>query len=154
MKNSILIIGSILFATSTLLPSCQSSATKEKKAETNVMDARKDLAISQMDLYMVRLDTISNYEQFKIEANKVMVAQGKNISELKAKMVSEKNELNADYNEQLDVLETKNKELKTKLANYKQDGKDEWGEFKDEFNHDINEMGKAFKNLTVENVEE
>ncbi len=68
-------------------------------------------------------------------------------------LVNEKKEIDADYNKTLLELETKNKELKKKLADYKDDGQDKWNGFKTEFNHDMNELGKAVKNITVENVE-
>lgn len=31
-------------------------------------------------------------------------------------------------------------------------GKEKWGTFKTEFNHDMDELGKAFNNLTVNNI--
>jgi hypothetical protein len=152
MKNSILIIGSVLFLSLTVFPGCQSRTTKVKNAEDKVQDDKTDLADSKAELYKIRLDTISNYEQFKIEAEKIIVAQEKKIAEFKAKMATEKKEINADYNKKLLAMEKKNNELKRNLADYKEEGKDKWISFKKEFNHDLNELGKAFKDLTVENV--
>ena len=151
MKNSILVIASTLFLTVTILSGCQSSATKVENAEDKVQDAKNDLADSQRNLYAIRLDTISNYEQFKIEAEKILIAQEKNITDLKARLASEKKVINADYDKKLAELENKNSELERKLADYKDDGQDKWNSFKAEFNHDIDELGKAFKDLTVEN---
>jgi hypothetical protein len=152
MKNSILVIASILFLTVTILSGCQSSATKVGNAEDKVQDAKNELADSQRDLYAIRLDTISNYEQFKIEAEKILIAQEKNITDLKARLASEKKAINVDYDKKLAELENKNSELERKLADYKDDGQDRWISFKAEFNHDIDELGKAFKDLTVENI--
>ncbi len=152
MKNSILILVSILFMTVTILSGCQSTTTKEKNAEEKVQEAKNDLANAKTDLYMIRLDTISTFEQFKIEAEKIIVAQEKNITEFKDKLTIKKKELNADYNEKLLLMENKNSELKRKLTDYKEDGQDKWIGFKNEFNHDMNELGKAFEDLTVENV--
>jgi DNA mismatch repair ATPase MutS len=152
MKNSILYITSILLLSVTMLLGCQSRAKKVKNAEEVVQEEKTDLADSKRDLYEIRLDTISNYEQFKIEAEKLIIAQEKNIAEFKARLVSEKKEINADYNKKLVELEKKNKELKKKLADYKDDGQDKWNGFKKEFNHDINKLGNAFKDLTVENI--
>ena len=152
MKNSILFLASILLLTVTILSGCQSSAKKVENAEVKVQEAKKDLADSKKDLYTIRLDTISNYEQFKIEAEKIIVTQEKNITEFKARMASEKKEINADYNKKLVELENKNSDLKKKLADYIDDGQNKWMSFKDEFNHDMDELGKAFKDLTVENI--
>ena len=151
MKNSILVIASTLFLTVTILSGCQSSATKVENAEDKVQDAKNDLADSQRNLYAIRLDTISNYEQFKLEAEKILIVQEKNIADLKARLASEKKVINVDYDKKLAELENKNSELERKLADYKDDGQDKWNSFKAEFNHDIDELGKAFKDLTVEN---
>ncbi|MFC2087271.1 hypothetical protein ACFLSA_03810, partial [Bacteroidota bacterium] len=150
--NSILFLANILLLTVVILSGCQSSATKVENAEDKVQEAKKNLADSKTDLYTIRLDTISNYEQFKIEAEKIIVAQEKNIAEFKAGLASEKKEINADYDKKLVELENKNNELKKKLADYKDDGQIKWISFKNEFNHDMNELGKAFKDITVENV--
>ena len=52
----------------------------------------------------------------------------------------------------IDELEQKNSELKKRLDDYKADGKEKWEKFKAEFSHDMDELGKAFKDLTVKNV--
>lgn len=152
MKKTILILGSALFLTLTIFSACQSKTTKVNNAEDKVQEAKLDLANAKTDLEMIRLDTISNYEQFKIEAEKIIVAQEKNVTEFKNKLAIDKKEVNADYAKKLVALENKNSELKRKLADYKDDGQVKWIFFKNEFNHDINELGKAFKDLTVENV--
>ena len=104
MKNSILVIASTLFLTVTILSGCQSSATKVENAEDKVQDAKNDLADSQRNLYAIRLDTISNYEQFKLEAEKILIAQEKNIADLKARLASEKKVINVDYDKKLWVF--------------------------------------------------
>jgi len=38
------------------------------------------------------------------------------------------------------------------MDDYKQDGKENWEKFKAEFNHDMDELGKAFKDLTINNI--
>jgi len=42
--------------------------------------------------------------------------------------------------------------MKQKLGDHKEDGKENWNAFKKEFNHDMDELGNAFKDLTVNNV--
>jgi hypothetical protein len=44
--------------------------------------------------------------------------------------------------------------MKMKMDNYKEEGKDKWEIFKTEFSHDMDALGKSFKDLTVKNVEE
>jgi hypothetical protein len=152
MKNSIFILGSALILAITLFSGCQTRSTKIKNAEDNLQEAKMDLAEAKTDLYMIRLDTISNYNQFKTEAEKIIIAQEKSITEFKAWLVSEKKENDAEHNNRLVVMENKNRELKTKLADFKEEGQDKWIVFRDEFNRDMNELGKSLKDFTVENV--
>ena len=42
--------------------------------------------------------------------------------------------------------------MKQKMADYKEEGKEKWETFKVEFNHDMEELGNAFKDLTVKNT--
>ena len=151
MKNSILYYAGIILLTATTIIGCQSSEEKIENAEDKVQEAKVDLADSKEDLYQVKLDTISNYEQFKIEAEKIIIAQEKNMADFKAGLASTKKEIDSEYDKKLLALENKNNELKEKLAYYKDDGQDKWIEFKNEFNHDMDELGKAFKDLTVNN---
>jgi capsule polysaccharide export protein KpsE/RkpR len=152
LKKSILVLGTTFLLTVLMLSACMSSEDKVKNAEDNVQDAKENLANAQTELYYVRLYTITTYEQFKIEAEKVIAVQQNNIDDLRDKMANSKKEMNDGYDKKLDELETKNNELKQKLEDYKQNGQDNWTGFKNEFNHDMNELGKAFKDLTVENV--
>ena len=38
------------------------------------------------------------------------------------------------------------------MDDYKVEGKDKWEKFKTEFSHDMDELGKGFKDLTVKNI--
>ena len=38
------------------------------------------------------------------------------------------------------------------MDEYNQEGKENWEKFKTEFSHDMDELGKAFKDLTVKNT--
>jgi hypothetical protein len=41
--------------------------------------------------------------------------------------------------------------MKKRMDDYKADGKENWIKFKDEFNRDMQELGKSFKDFTVKN---
>ena len=125
---------------------CSATTEKNEKAEIETLKIKKGLAGSEKELYTVKHDT-TTYEQFKIEAEKAIAVQEKNIAELKAKIAKEKKDVKADYNKKLGELEKKNDELKKKLVDYKDEGKEKWKSFKAEFNHDMDEFGKAFEGL-------
>jgi hypothetical protein len=151
MKKTIIILGSALFVTITTLSSCQLSAKKIENAENKVEENKTELAQSVKNLEQAKQDSITEYEIFRKDAEKIIDAQEKSIAEFKVKMANESKEVKAEYEVKLAELEKKNNELKRKLADYKDDGQDNWINFKNEFNHDMNELGKAFNNLIVNN---
>jgi len=50
----------------------------------------------------------------------------------------------------IDALEQKNRDMRNRIAAYEKSQSD-WESFKREFNHDMDELGQAFKDLTVDN---
>ena len=54
-------------------------------------------------------------------------------------------------NKKIAELEQKNADTQKKLNEYKADSKEKWEMFKSEFNRDMDELGKAFSNMTVKN---
>jgi len=44
-------------------------------------------------------------------------------------------------------LKQKNRDLKEKLENYKDEGESKWEEFKTNFNHDMDAIGKTISDL-------
>lgn len=57
------------------------------------------------------------------------------------------------YEHKVEALEQKNSDLKLKLEDYQLDGKEKWEGFKSEFSNNMEEFGKSFKNLKVDNVQ-
>jgi hypothetical protein len=68
---------------------------------------------------------------------------------IKSSKIDAKNK--ATYQKKISELEQKNAKLKSDLADYKDESPDKWTSFKIEFNHDMNELGKAIKDFTVNN---
>lgn len=73
----------------------------------------------------------------------------KSIGELKAKIAHETKENIARYEKTLTEMEQKAGEIKKKVQEYKEEGKDKWVAYHDKFNHDLDELGKALKNFMV-----
>jgi len=73
----------------------------------------------------------------------------KSIGELKARIANGTKENLAKYEKKLVELEQKTSDMKKKLEEYKEEGKDKWDAFKLKFNHDLDELGKALKGFTV-----
>ena len=87
------------------------------------------------------------WQQFKSDAELKISANEKSINEFKAKMKTEGTKFKAKYEKEVAVLERKNIELKKKISEYKYEGKDNWEEFKREFNHDLDVVGNAIKDI-------
>jgi len=90
-------------------------------------------------------------EEYRKEKSKNLAKNDAEIADCKAKFKSDKKEAKEEYFKKVAELERKNDELKSKIANYNQDNKISWDKFRDEFNHDMSELGKSFKDFTVEN---
>jgi len=82
--------------------------------------------------------------ELKINNNEIRV------KELTEKMNKKGTVLDPLYAKKIENIEQKNKDLKLKLETYETNQSD-WETFKREFNHDMDELGKAFKDLTVDN---
>jgi hypothetical protein len=102
-------------------------------------------------LETTQTDTISEWQQFKIDAQVKINANEKKIDEFKADMKTDGKNIKAKYKKEVVVLEKKNKELKKKISEYKYDGKVKWEEFEQGFNHDMDVVGTSIKNLFSKN---
>jgi len=145
MKNSISIMTITAFMAGILLTSCQLSPKKVDNAEDKVVNTMDKAA----EINQALNDSI---QQFKMESEQKIDEYQETIAELKTKIKTVKKENKALYEQKLVELEQKNNDLKKKLNDYKDNGQDKWTSFKSEFSHDMDELGKAFKDLTVNNV--
>ena len=80
-----------------------------------------------------------------IEANE------KRIDAFKEKMEEAGLKVKAKFSEEVAVLEQKNRDLKKKLEEYKDQGQSKWEEFKTNFKHDMDGIGKTMKDLFKDN---
>ncbi len=133
--------------------SCQSSAEKSDTADAKVQDAKEDLKEAQKDANIAAQKAVEAEEwkvfkadtELKIKNNETIIA------DLKAKMKVTGKKLDAVYAKSIDDLEQKNKDLKNRMDVYGNNTQSDWNAFKREFNHDMDELGKALKDLTVNN---
>lgn len=126
----------------TMFIGCQSSSKKVENAQENVVKANEELNQALKD----------SIQQYRIATQEKLIANEKQLAEYKAKIAIQKKENKAKYEEELAKLVQKNNDLKIKLENYNEENEVKWEAFKTEFNHDMDELGKAFKDLTVKNV--
>ncbi|MFC2111246.1 hypothetical protein ACFLQ5_02210 [Bacteroidota bacterium] len=149
MKKTIFTLAITVLIAGTMLTNCQSSATKVENAEDKVQEANEQVVIAKQELMQARKDSII---QFKEESQEKISNYEKAIADVRKGIANDKKEIKAGYENSLAVIEQKNNELKIKLANYSEEKMENWESFKEEFNHDVDELGKALKDLTVNNV--
>ena len=152
MKKIIFLLTITTFILATTLVSCKSTTKEEIEsqekvdvAEQNLKDAKDSLVVAK------KAATAEEWQTFKDQTDSVISYNEAQIAELKLKMQKTGKSVDAKYQKNIDILEQKNKDLKVKVDTYKNDANSDWQSFKREFNHDMDEIGQAFKNVTVDN---
>lgn len=145
MKKNVIKLFATLFIVTAILASCNTPAGKVKDAKENVNQAEEDLDKANQE-YLAEMQNYRDATSGKITENEKMIA------DFRVKIQNEKKVVKADYELKIADLEQKNRNLKQKMDDYKATSKVEWEEFKAEFNHDMDELGKAFQSLVVNNV--
>ena len=145
MNKSIAIITATSLLAITMLTSCNSPAQKVENAQENVSEAKQDLEKANAEF-------ARDMENYRRETNEKIDANNKSIAEFNSRIQNKKNAAKADYQNTVTALEQKNTDLKKRMDDYKEDGKENWEKFKIEFNHDMEKLGQAFKDLTVKNT--
>jgi len=145
MNKTILAITVIALITGTVFTSCNSSADRVDNAEQALIDADKELKEAN-EAYLLDI------ENYRMETADKIAANNKSIADFNLRIENEKKEVKAEYKKQIAELEQKNSDMEKKMDDYQADGKQKWEAFKTEFSHDMDELGKAFTDLTVNNT--
>ncbi|MFY7964698.1 MAG: hypothetical protein ACOVO1_07360 [Chitinophagaceae bacterium] len=152
MKKTILkaVVATVITATS--LISCTSSEQKVENAENKVTDAKENLKEVKKDsgIAAQKIATENEWKIFKNDAETTVKNNEIRIAGLKDKMKNAGAAAIAAYSKKIDDMEMQNHNLKLKIENYEKHNSD-WESFKTEFNHDVNELGQALKDFTINN---
>ena len=139
-----------LFVVTTLISGaiftgCGPSTPKEDAAQAKVSDAKVELKAAHKAATAEEWKAFKDESELKIRDNEIRV------EELKAKIKKTGKEIDALNEKRIDVLEQQNKDMKARIDAFERNNKSDWESFKREFDHDMDELGKALKNLTVDN---
>ena len=125
--------------------SCTSSSDK-------VADSKENVREEQAELNKANQEYLKDVEAYRRETADRIVVNNEQISDLNAR-IEEVNANNRDsYKQKVADLERKNIEMKTRLDNFEAEGKDEWKQFKTEFDRDMANLGNAFADLGRDNA--
>jgi len=149
MKKAMVTLALALPAAGIMITSCQTSGTNVEKAREKLQDAEEQVVVANQELIKSLNDSI---QMFKQENGEIITSYEKSMTEIKTKMANNKEENQIILEKKLAMLEQNNEEMKIRLEEYREDGRENWVAFKNEFNHDMEELGTAFKDLTVNNV--
>lgn len=133
------------------LIACQSASDRSTVIKKeNIADAEEDLTYSLNDsLAGVISDSLTLWERFKKESTERINDNKMRIASLKASIAGKADDVKADYQKNIAVLEAKNDELKRKLIEYKNDKKEDLETFKQKMNNDINDVARSLKNFKI-----
>jgi predicted RNase H-like nuclease (RuvC/YqgF family) len=135
MKNPKKIIAISFLVIGTMLTSCFSTEEKKDKEIENISEINEDYK-----------DEIKEY---KIHVAEQIATNEKSIATFKSRIAQQKKEAKTDYEKKINDLNNKNTDLKKKLEDFKTENKESWESFKVEFGKDMDELGKAFHDFTV-----
>lgn len=145
MKAIIFALAAAAFIGGVSFSGCQTEAQREEAAQD-----RLDASQVVEDAKAVKVANTKEWQEFKSEFEAKIQDNEIRIFELKEKMKKSGKAMDEVFAQRIETLEQKNKDLRIRIANFDQSQTD-WESFKREFNHDMDELGKALKDLTVDN---
>lgn len=145
MKKTIFYTALAVIAASSIFTSCESKEKKVEDAKEDVQDAKQELKKAQRELN-------TEYPTFKTDAETKIADNEKRIAELREKLNKPgKAPFDDLRKKRIDELEEKHAALRSRLYGYEKERSD-WETFKREFNHDMEGIGNAFKDLGKDNT--
>lgn len=149
MKNSIVILAIL---TTAFFTNCKNNTEKEADAIEEVQNATENLdsITNQVKEEAITKANDAEWQTYKTQANKSIANNKARIVELQLAMNKPGKNFDASYKKSISDLEAKNTALATKISDYENNQTD-WDTFKREFDSDMEGMGKALKDLTVNN---
>jgi hypothetical protein len=152
MKKSIFTLAIVTGIAGTLIMSCKPATKEEKESQEKVEVARENVQDAKDTLAMAKqAATEEEWIAFKKSNDSIIRVNDLRIAALKLKIKNTGNNIDSTYQKKVYVMEVRNKNLKVKMDAYKNDINSDWQSFKREFKHDTDEIGKALKDLTVDN---
>lgn len=153
MRTRLIILETKVFMAGQLVSDSDMLPENTPTSQNIVQETNKDAADVGIELNHTFQQLKLKYD-YSITTNELRIREFKHLSAAtkdknQFKSTDETNETLAKYDKQVAALKSKNAELKMKLTNYKVDNN--WEAFNAKFNHETNDLGKAFADLTINN---
>lgn len=116
----------------------------EKDASAN-SDSNEDLN----DVFEEDEDYVQDIISYRQNVLREIEQNNKMIAELEAKLEERDNTDEGRLIEGLIIIDNKNDELKSKIENYKAQGKEHWEKFRNEFMMELEDLEEVFKDVRL-----
>jgi hypothetical protein len=151
MRKRILFLAITGFVAGTLFTSCErkddadrmdDQQDKIEREQRDVTKEQRDVVEEQTDVDQARLEM----DQYKTESELQIKENDDRIREYRTRMDKDP-KWRDKYEDDVTDLERKNRDMETRLRDYKYSSKEDWNNFKSEFNKDMDELGTSIKNV-------
>jgi hypothetical protein len=113
----------------------------QTKSENEASDTTKNIDTTNIKY-------TKDMETYKKQMSDTLTSIDTAISKFREKMKKEGKEAKIEYNKGIAELDQRGKELRKKLEEYKEKGKEKWDVFKTDFTKDMDTLSKQLKDLT------
>ncbi|MFA6261527.1 MAG: hypothetical protein WC760_08665 [Bacteroidia bacterium] len=120
--------------------------------EQKVENASKDLQDAKTELREEKRDSVASFIAFKQESEARILENEKSIEAYKTRMKTAGKKIKESDQKMIDNLQQSNIDMRKRIEEYKEQGEDSWTKFKDEFNHDLEQLAVAINDITVDNT--
>jgi hypothetical protein len=131
------------FAKGIDLSKCEALEKKLDNAQTKLVAAQKEVSETKEKLSIAVAESLKKLEEKENKITNDIESESNDDSSFGFE------DIKASYTNTMAELEAKKNEIQKKLGEYKADGTEKWGTFKQKLNHDLEELGKALKGFTT-----
>jgi hypothetical protein len=122
------------------------------EARKDIAEAEKSVRDAKSELRQAKIDSAADYNMFKTSAGMRITKNRKEIAALKARKAKDIKQEKTKYDESVLALETRNNDLNRRIEESGSTEVGKWSTFKREFNHDMDELKQAFKDIAKDNT--
>ena len=135
MKNLKKIITISFIVIGVMLIGCFENSEKSKQ------DIKEN--IKENEAYKLEMD------EYRFRIAEQITTNENSIIAFRSRIANQKKEARADYEKKINDLNNKNTDLKMRLDAFNADNKESWELFKVEFGRDMDELGNALRDFTI-----
>jgi dynactin complex subunit len=135
MKNLKKVITISFMVIGVMLIGCFENSEKSKQ------DIKEN--IKENEAYKLEMD------EYRFRITEQITTNENSIIAFRSRIANQKKEARADYEKKINDLNNKNTDLKMRLDAFNADNKESWELFKVEFGRDMDELGNALHDFTI-----